>query len=174
MRCVFCSEDLKNLKEQQEHTQASHQDQNNHFDRLRNWEQKKAFVKDTENSVNQARVRLYKSLQLLKLPNGAHRAMDVPSCVPIDGYMRGPLIRTQLSSNGYNQSTIFSAASREAAGPPSTETGDSPSKGKGNSLSGRAGDDSHCYPRLGSNLPLNGRRPRIRFATCRSSAHITI
>lgn len=88
-------------------------------------------MEDTENSVDQARVRLYKTLQLLKLPNPAHRAMDVPSCLPIDGYVRGPLIQAQLRSSGYNQSTILSTASRETDGPPSTETGDGPSRRTG-------------------------------------------
>ncbi len=140
MRCVLCSEDLKNQKEQQEHTQTSHQDQENCSNRHRNWEQKKAFVRNTEDSVNQARVKLYKSLEVIKLANRAHRAMAVPPCLPADGYVKAALIPTQLRWSNHNQTTIFSAASRDADGPPSTKVGDTLRGRKGDSPGRRTSD----------------------------------
>lgn len=132
IHCVFCSEDIKTLKEQQEHTQASHQDQNKCSIDSGNGEQKNAFVKDTKDSVNQARLKLYESLRSRKQPDRVHCEMDVPSCLPVDDYGRGPLGKAQLRSSDHNESTIFPTASREKDGTLSTKTGDN--------LSGRTRD----------------------------------
>lgn len=100
---------LKDLNEQQRHTQLFHQHEPS--DQLRDWEQNVVLVRDTGMSVAQAQVRLYKSLQLTNPSN------LVPLEPHLDGYMRGPFIQALLELSDYNQLTISLAASRKTGHP---------------------------------------------------------